>query len=108
MDLGRRFACGELIPRFTRAVGRTSSAAESGAVRPRGSPAGRASGLSRLATRVRELGPHAAIALFVPGGSLIALAMWAFRYRTSFTPTPRRLWVVVAAVGAALILPGNL
>jgi hypothetical protein len=64
--------------------------------------------MSRLVNRVRELGPYAAVALVLPGGSLIALAMWALRYRTSFTPFPWRMLVVVTAVGAALTLPGNL
>ena len=90
MHLGRRFARGEMIVRFARAVGRTSRLATSGVV-------------------LRELGPHAAIALILPGGSLIALAMWTLRrHRAWFTPSPRRMLVVAAAVGASLIVPGNL
>ena len=68
----------------------------------------RATAMSRLAARVRELGPYAAVALILPGGSLIALAMWTLRYRASFTPSPWRMLVVVTAVGAALTFPGNL
>jgi hypothetical protein len=76
-----------MIRCFARAVGRTSR---------------------RFAARLGELGPHAAIALIVPGGSLIALAMWTLRrHRVGFTLSPRML-VVAAAVGASLILPGNL
>jgi hypothetical protein len=80
-----------MIVRFARAVGRTSRlAVTSGGV-------------------LRELGPHAAIALILPGGSLIALAMWTLRrHRAWFTPSLRRMLVVAAAVGASLILPGNL
>ena len=35
--------------------------------------------MRRLADSVRELGPYAAIAVVVPGGSLIALSVWAVR-----------------------------
>jgi hypothetical protein len=35
--------------------------------------------LRRLASLMRKLGPHAAVALFVPGGSVIALSLWAFQ-----------------------------
>jgi len=31
---------------------------------------------------LRNLGPYAAIELLVPGGTLIALALWAYRHRT--------------------------
>jgi hypothetical protein len=61
----------------------------------------------RLANMVRELGPYTAIALILPGGSLIALAAWTFRHRAPVTARLGRLLVVVAAFGAALILPGN-
>jgi hypothetical protein len=64
--------------------------------------------MSRLVSKVHELGPYAAVALVLPGGSLIALAMWALRYRTSFTTSPWRMLLVVTALGAALTLPGNL
>jgi hypothetical protein len=37
--------------------------------------------LAGLARSVRELGVYAAIALVLPGGSLIVLAVWAFRHR---------------------------
>jgi hypothetical protein len=64
--------------------------------------------MNRLATRLRELGPYTAIALLLPGGSLIALAAWAFRHRPIVTASLGRLALVVAAFGAALILPGNI
>jgi hypothetical protein len=35
-----------------------------------------------IAGPLRELAPYAAIGLIVPGGSLIALAMWAYRHRS--------------------------
>jgi hypothetical protein len=63
--------------------------------------------MSRLASALRELGPYTAIALIVPGGSLIALAAWTVRHRTPITARLGRLLVTVAAFGVALILPGN-
>jgi hypothetical protein len=80
-DLGRRFALGDLMRRFARTVGRTSL--------------------------LRELGPYAAIAMVLPGGTLIALAAWTFRHRPTLTAHLGRLLVVVAACGAALILPAT-
>jgi hypothetical protein len=41
----------------------------------------RAMNLPPLTTPIRELGRYAVIALIVPGGCLIALAIWAFRHR---------------------------
>ena len=35
--------------------------------------------LAPLSTSTRELGLYAAVALIVPGGSLIAFLLWAFR-----------------------------
>lgn len=40
-------------------------------------------GSMRVAASMREVGPYAVIALIVPGGCLIALAIWAFRNRAS-------------------------
>jgi len=37
-----------------------------------------------LAGSIRENGIYAVIALVVPGGSLIALALWALRHRRRF------------------------
>ena len=37
--------------------------------------------MARLGDSIRELGVYAAIALIVPGGSLIAVCVWAFRHR---------------------------
>jgi hypothetical protein len=46
--------------------------------------------LIRLAGVLRTLGPYAAIELLVPGGTLIALAVWAFRNRSSLAARARR------------------
>jgi hypothetical protein len=64
--------------------------------------------VGRLANTLRELGPYTAIALIIPGGSLIALAAWAFRHRDPVTAPLSRVLLVVAASGAALILPANI
>ena len=107
MPLGRRFALGDLLRGLARAVGRTfglsvAALARGDSVAPRGS------GMKRLAHTLRELGPYTAIALILPGGSLIALAAWSFRHRPRGAAPLARLFVVVAAFGAALILPGNI
>ena len=104
MHLGRRFALRDRLLRLARTVGRTlglnvaSRAWDSRVTAMRG---------SRFAKALRELGPYTAIALVVPGGSLIALAAWTFRHRPVITASLRRVWVMVAAFGAALILPGH-
>jgi hypothetical protein len=44
----------------------------------------------RAAGSMRELGPCVLVALIVPGGCLIALAIWAFRHRASLMDRLRR------------------
>ena len=44
----------------------------------------------RLAGALRGLGPYAAIEMLVPGGTLIALGVWAFRNRQSLVARARR------------------
>jgi phosphoglycerol transferase MdoB-like AlkP superfamily enzyme len=63
--------------------------------------------MNRLGRSLRELGPYTAIALVLPGGSLIALAAWSFRHRPLVAAHLSRWLVVLAAFGVALILPGN-
>jgi hypothetical protein len=53
---------------------------------------------SRLASPLRELGPYTAIELLLPGGSLIALSLWAFRHRAWFTARARRTLTTVFAL----------
>jgi hypothetical protein len=98
MNLGRRFALGGLMLRFARTVGRTL---RFNVTRVRGRM------INRLADLMRELGPYAAIALVLPGGSLIALAAWGFRHRSQLTARLGRALVVVTAFGLAMILPGK-
>jgi len=61
--------------------------------------------VNRLLKTVRELGPYTALALILPGGSLIALAVWALRRRTPVVAPAGRVFIIVAAFAAALILP---
>lgn len=61
--------------------------------------------VAALTGRMRELGPYVAIALIVPGGTLIALGMWAVRHRARAARHLGRVLVVVAAFAAALAFP---
>jgi hypothetical protein len=61
--------------------------------------------LAAISGSMRELGPYAAIGLIVPGGSLIALGMWAFRHRSWIAKHLSRVLVLVAAMAAALSIP---
>jgi hypothetical protein len=55
---------------------------------------------------MRKLGGYAAVALIVPGGSLIALFLWAFQQRGWLTPRTWRALFAVVALGTGLIFPG--
>lgn len=46
--------------------------------------------IPRLASGLRALGPYAAIELLLPGGSLIALTVWAIRHRSQLAARLRR------------------
>ena len=61
--------------------------------------------MNRLVSALRELGPYGAIALVLPGGSLIAIALWTMRHRHSGDGALRRLLLVVAVLGVSLFLP---
>jgi hypothetical protein len=47
--------------------------------------------MDRLVGTMRELAPYAAVGLALPGGSLIALALWAARHRPMSTLRWRRV-----------------
>lgn len=64
--------------------------------------------MHRLANTLRALGPYAAIALILPGGSLIALGLWTLRDRSRIAASLPRMLVIVAALGVALIVPGRM
>jgi hypothetical protein len=67
--------------------------------RPINSPA-------KLSGSMRKLGAYAAIALLVPGGSLIAFTLWALGHRGFLTTRTWRALVAVVALGTGLIVPG--
>jgi hypothetical protein len=46
--------------------------------------------IMRLPSLLRALGPYAAIELLLPGGTLIAIAVWAIRQRWSSAARARR------------------
>jgi hypothetical protein len=46
--------------------------------------------IGSLARVMRALGPYAAVELIVPGGSLIALSLWALRHRAWLKARLRR------------------
>ena len=61
--------------------------------------------LARPSASMRALGAYLAVALIVPGGSLIAFAMWAFRQRGGLTARAWRALVTLAALGTGLLIP---
>jgi hypothetical protein len=54
---------------------------------------------------MHKLGTYVVVALIVPGGSLIAFFMLAFRHRTWLASPTWRAVVRIAALGTSLILP---
>jgi hypothetical protein len=60
----------------------------------------------QLPDSMRKLGAYAAVALIVPGGSLIAFTLWAFGHRGWLTTRTWRALVAVVTLGTGLIVPG--
>jgi hypothetical protein len=56
--------------------------------------------MDRLAGSIRQLGPYAALELALPGGSVIALALWAARHHPMATVCWRRALALMIAVVA--------
>jgi hypothetical protein len=56
----------------------------------------------RLVVSIRQLGPYAAIELALPGGSLIALALWAARHHPMSTVYWRRVLALMSKIKAQL------
>jgi hypothetical protein len=56
--------------------------------------------IGSLARTMRALGPYAAVELILPGGSLIALSLWAFRHRAWLKARARRTLALVPVLGA--------
>ena len=56
--------------------------------------------MDRLVGSMRDLAPYAALALALPGGSLIALALWAARHHSMSTLYWRRVRALMIAIVA--------
>jgi hypothetical protein len=56
--------------------------------------------IAAAARMVRAVGPYAAIELILPGGSLIALSLWALRHRAWLKGRVRRAIALVPALSA--------
>jgi hypothetical protein len=59
----------------------------------------------RVLRPIRELGLYPAIVLILPGGSLIALALWMLRHRTWLAARTRQVLAAMLAFGAGLLFP---
>ena len=59
----------------------------------------------RFVRLIRELGSYGAIALIIPGGSLIAFFWWMLRHRAWLAARTRRALAALLAFGAGLIFP---
>jgi len=55
-----------------------------------------------LPSRMRKFGPHAAVALFVPGGSVIALSLWALQRPAGCAHRPASRMVGLAVIRTVL------
>lgn len=67
---------------------------------------------ARLVLLLQNIGPYAAIGLVLPGGSLIAVAVWVYRHRTNVLPAPlmtrvRPKWRRMAAALARGLAPAQ-
>src|SRR5262249_37525482 len=60
-----------------------------------------------LAASIRGLGPYAAMALLLPGGSLIAPCIWLMRHGAGTAIQRRRGGVVAAALWVMVFCPGG-
>jgi hypothetical protein len=60
---------------------------------------------ARLARSIRELGSYGAIALILPGGTLISLALWMFQYRTWLAARVRRGLSAAWTAAVHLVFP---
>jgi hypothetical protein len=60
---------------------------------------------ARLLRSMRELGSYSAIVSILPGGSLIALALWMLRHRAWVAARTRRGLAAILAFGVGLIFP---
>lgn len=64
--------------------------------------------ITRVLAAMRGLGPYAALELIVPGGTLIAVSLWAFRHRSWFASHLRSTFAVLMGLGASVVVRGAL
>jgi hypothetical protein len=62
---------------------------------------------SVFTTALRELGPYAAIALLLPGGTLIAASLWILQRRPWSFAHVRRGLAIVLALLSTVVLSGS-
>ena len=60
-----------------------------------------------IRTALRELGPYAAIALLLPGGTLIVASLWIWQYRPWLFAHVRRGLAIVLALLATVVVSGS-
>jgi len=63
--------------------------------------------ISGLTTALRELAPYAALALQLPGGTLIVASLWILQHRPWFFAHVRRGLAIVLALLPAVVLSGS-
>jgi hypothetical protein len=63
--------------------------------------------IARLRTGLHELGPFVAIALALPGGTVLLASLWVFRHRRWMLARAQRTLIIVSALGAGVIVPGG-
>jgi hypothetical protein len=68
---------------------------------------GRVKWISGLTTAWRELGPYAAIALQLPGGTLIVVSLWILQHRPGLFAHVRRARAIVLALLPTVVLSGS-
>jgi len=67
----------------------------------------RVNSISGVKTALRELGPYAAIALLLPGGTLIVASLWIWQHRPWFFAHARRGLAIVLALLATVVVSGS-
>jgi hypothetical protein len=60
--------------------------------------------ISGLTAAWRELGPYAAIALLLPGGTLIVVSLWILQHRLWFFAHVRRSLTIALALLATVVV----
>jgi len=63
--------------------------------------------ISGVTRALRELGPYAAMALLLPGGTLIVVSLWILQHRPWLFARARRGLAIVLALLAAAVLSGS-